>query len=176
MSEKKSFNKIRDSLLNLMGIADLDTIRRLGHKVDDLEKYIKILIKKQEETLEITHEKPRRVILADTDTNSYDTVQAALPEGLELKMINNWDLLFRETKKANIPLLIIDLAMLGAEGVENIRKLREENPGLRIVALSSYLSASLAEAMPEGVDLSGILQKPLNAFQVKEDIARHLLH
>ena len=175
MSEKKSFHKIRDSFLNLMGIADLETIQRLGHKVDDLEKYIKILIKKQEEAPVVT-EKPRRVILADTDTNSYDTVRAALPDNLELKMINNWDLLFREAKKSNIPLLIIDLSMLGAEGVENIRKLREENPHLRIVDLSSYLSASLAEAMPEGVDLSGILQKPLNAFQVKEDIARHLLH
>jgi ActR/RegA family two-component response regulator len=113
-------------------------------------------------------------LLADTEALSFDTLRRVLPEDYELSMVKDWEQLFRETRKTKVPLVVIDLALLGQEGVHNIRKLKEESPQIRIVALANYLSEAFAQAMPEGLELSGILQKPLDEAFLSENLGKYL--
>ncbi|GEM_PF-2232812 len=178
MREKIPFNNIRHTLFRIMGIPQAQSIDRLDKKLNQLEKYIKDWAKKIETkpslSGELGHHKPQRVILVDTETTNFDLIRETLPEGLELRMVKDWEQLFREMKKAEVSLVIMDLAVLGPEGVKNIKKLKDYNPDIKVVALASYLSETLAQAMPDGMDFSAILQKPLNAFQLKEDLVKHL--
>lgn len=181
MKEIIPLNNIRHTLFRIMGIPQPQSIDRLGEKLNQIEKHLKHWAKKLEirsmhEEVELEHHKPKRVILVDTETTNFDLIKDTLPEELELRMVNDWEQLFREMKKADVALVIMDLAVLGPQGVKNIRKLKDYNSEVKVVALASYLSEALAQAMPDGMDFSAILQKPLNPFQLKEDLVKHLPH
>ncbi len=179
MSEKTSQNNLRHTLFKIMGIPQPQSIDRLDKKLSQLEKHLKDWAKKMEtkSSLEpevLIHHKPKRVVLVDTETTNFDLIKETLPEDWELRMVKDWEQLFREMKKADVSLVIMDLTILGPEGVKNLKKLREYNSNVKVVALASYLSEALAQAMPDGMDFSAILQKPLNPFQLKEDLVKHL--
>lgn len=179
MAEKIPLHNLRHTLFRIMGIPQPQSIDRLDKKLSQLEKHLKDWAKKVEakappEPELSLHEKPKRVILVDTETTNYDLIKDTLPEDLELRMVKDWEQLFREMKKAEVSLVIMDLTILGPEGAKNLKKLREYNENVKVVALASYLSEALAQAMPDGMDFSAILQKPLNPFQLKEDLVKHL--
>ncbi len=179
MAERIPLQNIRHTLFRIMGIPQPNSIDRLDKKLSQLEKHLKDWAKKVEskpavEAELVVHEKPKRVLLVDTETTNFDLIKETLPEDLELRMVKDWEQLFREMKKANVSLVIMDLTILGPEGVKNLKKLREYNLNVKVVALASYLSEALAQAMPDGMDFSAILQKPLNPFQLKEDLVKHL--
>jgi ActR/RegA family two-component response regulator len=171
MLERVVLQNLRQTFYKIMGIAQPQKLHRLDHRLTEIERNILAWAKKVEETPLPVH---KRVLLADTETTSFDILREAIPEDLELKMIRDWNQLFREVRKAEVPLIVMDLALLGQEGVGNIRKLKARHPEIRVVALASYLSEALAQAMPDGLHLSGILQKPLDLQQVKESLGRHL--
>ena len=162
---------LRFNLYRMMGIPEPQSLHRLDRKLDDLEKSIHDWAKKLEET---PRPIPKRVLLGDSGGDSFDLIREAIPEDLDLKQVKDWNQIFREVKKAQVPLVVMDLALLGAEGVEQVRKLKLKHPKVRVVGLASYLSESLAQAMPDGLDLAGILQRPLNPEQLKESLDRHL--
>ena len=182
MAERATANNIRHTLFRLMGIPQPQSIDKLDKKLNQLEKHLKDWAKKMEKTkavaskevIQEVHEKPKRVILVDTETGNFDLIKETLPAGLELRMVKDWEQLFREMKKADVSLVVMDLTILGPEGAKNINKLKDYNPDVKVVALASYLSEALAQAMPDGMDFSAILQKPLNPFQLKEDLVKHL--
>lgn len=179
MVEKIPLQNLRHTLFKIMGIPQAQVIDRLDKKLSQLEKHLKDWSKKMEtkasvESGLVVHEKPKRVVLVDTETANFDLIQETLPEDLELRMVKDWEQLFREMKKADVSLVIMDLTILGPEGAKNLKKLREYNNHVKVVALASYLSEALAQAMPDGMDFSAILQKPLNPFQLKEDLVKHL--
>lgn len=179
MSERISRQNLRHTLFRIMGIPQPHSIDRLDKKLSQLEKHLKDWTKKVESKSQIEakialHDKPKRVVLVDTETVNFDLIKGTLPSDLELRMVRDWEQLFREMKKADVSLVIMDLTVLGPEGAKNIRKLKEYNENVKVVALASYLSDALAQAMPDGMDFSAILQKPLNPFQLKEDLVKHL--
>lgn len=181
MLEKIPLNNLRLTLFKIMGIPQPHSIDRLDKKLSQLEKHLKDWAKKvdSKQTVKVKLEeaslpKPKRVILVDTETTNFDLIKDTLPQDLELRMVKDWEQLFREMKKAEVPLVIMDLTILGPDGSNNIKKLKDYNSDVKVVALASYLSEALAQAMPDGMDFSAILQKPLNPFQLKEDLVRHL--
>lgn len=169
MLERLGLPKVRDVLYKLMGVAPTQTLERLDQRIEDLEKSIVAWSKKIEKV-----ESQTRVLLADTESLSFDTLRRVLPQDYELSMVKDWEQLFRETRKTKVPLVVIDLALLGQEGIQNIRRLKEESPQIRIVALANYLSEAFAQAMPEGLELSGILQKPLDEAFLSENLGKYL--
>lgn len=179
MSDRNSRSNLRETLFRIMGIPQPQSIDRLDKKLSQLEKHLRDWTKKSEakkplQAVEAVHVKPKRVVLVDTETGNFDLIKDTLPSDLELRMVRDWEQLFREMKKADVSLVIMDLTVLGPEGAKNIRKLKEYNEDVKVVALASYLSETLAQAMPDGMDFSAILQKPLNPFQLKEDLVKHL--
>ena len=160
---------VREVLLKIFGVAPTQTVERLDQRLLELEKSIVAWSKKIE-----VAENHNRVLLADTEAVSFDTLRKVLPEDYELTMVKDWEQLFRETRKAKVPLVVIDLALLGQEGIHNIRRLKDESPQIRIIALANYLSEAFAQAMPEGLELSGILQKPLDEAFLSENLSKYL--
>jgi len=169
MLDRIALPNFRETILKIFGVPPPQLLQSLDERLEDLEKSISAWAKKAERVAS-----RQRVLLADTETVSFDTLRKVLPEDFELKMVKDWDQLFRETKKAQVPLVVIDLALLGQEGVHNIRKLKEEQAQIRIVALANYLSEAFAQAMPEGLELAGILQKPLDEALLSENLRKYL--
>jgi len=161
----------RSTLYKIMGIPEPQSLTRLDRKLNHLEKSIQAWAKEVEEAPPPVH---KRVLLGDTGTESFEVIREAIPQGLELKMVKDWNQVFREVRKAQVPLVVMDLALLGPDGARNIRKLKSSHPHIRVVGLASYLSESLAQAMPDGLDLAGILQRPLTPEHLKESLGRHL--
>ncbi len=179
MLEKIPLNNLKHTLFKIIGIPQPHSIDRLDKKLNRMEKHLKDWAKKVDsksflKVKEVLTEKPKRVILVDTETTNFDLIQETLPVALELRMVKDWEQLFREMKKADVSLVIMDLTILGPQGVKNIKKLRDYNKNVKVVALASYLSEALAQAMPDGMDFAAILQKPLNPFQLKADLVKHL--
>ncbi len=173
MLERIQLPNLRRTLFKIMGIPQPQSLSRLDRKLSEIEKNIMAWVKKVEGQ-PTTVGRSRRVLLADTETGSFEALREALPDDVELKMVKDWEQLFRQAKKADVPLVVIDLALLGQEGVQNIRKLKAHHPEIRVVALANYLSETLAEAMPDGMDLAGILQKPLDRSLLKDNLSKYV--
>jgi DNA-binding NtrC family response regulator len=169
MLDRLAFPNVRNVLFRIFGVAPTQTLERLDQRIVELERGIVAWSEKFEKTPRL-----KRVLLADTEALSYDSLRRVLPEIYELSMVRDWDQLFREIRSSEVPLVVIDLALLGQEGVHNIRKLKEERPQVRVIALASYLSEAFAQAMPEGLELSGILQKPLDENFLIENLSKYL--
>ena len=169
MLDRIALPSFREVLYRIFGVPPTQSLERLGRRLADLEENITDWAKKAEKPAS-----RHRVLLADTETLSFETLRRVLPEDIELKMVKDWEQLFRETRKAKVPLVVIDLALLGQEGVHNIKRLKEDNAHIRIVALANYLSEAFAQAMPEGLELSGILQKPLDEGFLNENLGKYL--
>ncbi len=174
MLDRIPLSNLHQTLLKAMGVPPLKSLRNLDERLNALEKHILDWEKQVRKTPKLSKTVHKRVLLADTEPANFDTVRKMLPRDIELRMVRDWDQLFKETRKAEVPLIIIDLTLLGSEGIYHIKKLKAEHPKLRMVALASYLSETLAQAMPEGLELSGILQKPLDAALLKESLNKYL--
>ncbi|MFO1519176.1 MAG: response regulator [bacterium] len=172
MLERLALPNIRQALLKMMGVPQSQSLNRLDHRLTQLEKNISAWADRVEKAAQVVQKK---VLLADIEPGSFEALRAVLPGDLQLKMVKDWDQLFRETRKAQVPLVVIDLALFGQEGMVNIKKLRDHNPDVKIVALSNYLSETLAQAMPEGLELAGILQKPLHPESLSAHLERYLV-
>jgi response regulator RpfG family c-di-GMP phosphodiesterase len=173
MLERSLLPSIHKTLFKIMGIPHSQSLTTLDHRLAEIEENIKVWLQKVEARSkpEIVH---KRVLLLDTDTSSYESLREVIPNPFELKMIKSWDQLFREVRKAEVPLVLLDLALLGQEGAQNIRKLNEAKPETRVVVLANYLSETLAQAMPDGINFSGILQKPLDRTLLKENLEKYI--
>ncbi|MBL7685687.1 MAG: response regulator [Deltaproteobacteria bacterium] len=117
---------------------------------------------------------PKRVLVADTSENSFKLIQSILSEEYELKMVKDWDQLFKEMKKSEVSLLWMDLILLGAEGALKVKSLKELFPKLKIFGIASYLSEALARALPEEVQFTQIFQKPLQEEEVAIALKKYL--
>ncbi len=172
MCEKIRWGFVRRALLKIMGVPNFEGLSRLSEKVARMESQLSTSGKKKSKKTKNTKTVYRRVLLADTESKNYDLLRKAVPSSFELKKVKDWNEIFIEHEKAYVPLVVIDLALMGPEGVKNIQRLKLKNPKIKIVALSSYLNQNLTQAMPNGLKFSSILQKPLQARTLKEKLGK----
>jgi CheY-like chemotaxis protein len=108
---------------------------------------------------------PQRILVIDDDENIRLLLRAILErEGYQVLEASDGDKGLKEYKKNPTDLVITDLIMPGKEGIETIRDLRREFPGIKIIAVSgggrigpeSYLK------MAKGVGALRTLSKPLD--------------
>ena len=103
-----------------------------------------------------------RILVADDEAGIRKLLRIALEEGgYEVLEAANGIEALKEARAGRVDLAIADMAMPGQEGIETIRALRREVPGVGIVAISgAFQSQFLETAQPLGAD--AVLCKPVS--------------
>ena len=104
-----------------------------------------------------------RILIADDDTSVRNTLRLALEdEGYEVETAANGKIAMRAHVRRPVDVLITDLFMPESDGFEIISSVREQSPGVRIVAISgwerSHNTDYLGAARIAGADV--VLRKP----------------
>ncbi len=128
---------------------------------------------KVREVLNIKHHTPT-ILITDDDAS----VRCLLRQMLErsqyqvLEAADGNEALQRLTE-SQIDMLITDLVMPGREGLELIRQIRREQPGLKVIAMSGRFGGSCLKAA-ELLGAHATLCKPLEIDMVLEAVRLHL--
>jgi PAS domain S-box-containing protein len=127
----------------------------------------------QAQPIQITTPKSGRLVLLDDEpqiTESYAKIFSLA--GYQVHECNHPDALFKLDLQT-IDLLVCDYAMPGMNGVEVLRRLKQERPELPVLLYSGYWEESvIREAQALGADQ--ILSKPLSVQELKNAIQQML--
>jgi PAS domain S-box-containing protein len=115
-----------------------------------------------------------RILVADDEAGVRKFFRLALEQaGYEVTEAENGKQALEQALAGRIDLFITDLAMPEKEGIETIRALRREAPGIGIVAVSgAFGGTSLSHARMLGADV--VLSKPVDAELLLAKVAEVL--
>lgn len=107
-----------------------------------------------------------RILIVDDDRTMVTTL-------CDIFTLRGWEALpaysgaeaIRVARERAVPIVLMDIKMQGMSGVEALKALKAEQPGIRVVLMTAYSAESLlAEAEREGV--MRVLPKPLDINQL----------
>ena len=119
--------------------------------------------------------KQLRILIVDDDRDFAESM-AELVEmnGHEAVLAFNGLSAIKIFKQNNIDLILMDIRMLGLNGVETLKEVNKYNPDIPVAMMTGYSDQPLLDlALKQGV--ISILNKPVNLEQLKNifDIAKH---
>jgi len=112
------------------------------------------------------------ILIVDDEKNIRLTLSTSLEAlGVETISAENGEEALVKLREKEFGLILLDLHMPGVDGMEVLRRVRENRPDIRIIILTAYGTIELAvEAMKLGaVDF---IQKPFVPEQIRERVAR----
>lgn len=113
------------------------------------------------------------LIVDDERAIKFALQQILLGEGHEVETASSGEEGLLKAQETPFDLVITDLRMPGISGLEMIRKLKQEQPGLKTIVCSAYGSMeSVVEAMRLGVN--DFIVKPFNKAAMKEAVSNVL--
>ncbi len=116
----------------------------------------------------------KAILIADDEKNIRLMVSQALEslDALIETAVNGEDAL-EKLKKNNFAIVILDLKMVGLDGMEVLWRIREEFPNISIIIITAYGNIDIAvEAMKLGA--LDFIQKPFTLSKIRE-IVKHIL-
>ena len=115
-----------------------------------------------------------RVLIADDDPSVRLLLRQMLePTGTSILEADNGREAVRLARDNPVILAIVDLVMPEMDGLETIRELLREQPGMNIIAMSGALPAHYLE-VARRMGARGVLAKPIGARELEEAIAPFL--
>lgn len=102
------------------------------------------------------------VLLVDDEEDFLDLLTERLKHrGLKVNSVMNGEEAVKSVASKNYDAIVLDLAMPGIDGIETLKRIKENNPDLQIIMLTGQATVSKSiEAMKHGaVDL---LEKPVD--------------
>ena len=104
-----------------------------------------------------------RILVADDDRDMRAALQVALEvEGYEVEAVSDGESAMQAHAERPADVLVTDLYMPGRDGFETLQFFRARNPGMRIVVISGWQRAQIADhlavALHAGAD--AVLRKP----------------
>ena len=117
---------------------------------------------------------PQRIVVADDEPGLRLLLAATLSgAGYEVLQASNGLEALRLCETGRVDLLLTDLVMPDHEGLETIRKMRQQQPDIPIVAMSGAFDGGFLE-VARAMGASAVLQKPFTPPQVLDVVARVL--
>ena len=115
-----------------------------------------------------------RILVADDEPGVRGFLRAALEQGgYQVTEAANGKQALEEARAGNTDLVITDIVMPEQEGIETIRALRRDMPGIGIIAISGAFGGQfLKTAQLLGAD--AVLSKPVNAEVLLAKVAEVL--
>ena len=117
------------------------------------------------------------ILLAEDERSVAFSICFALkPDGYRIEMVTDGEQALAEVrgKRAAFDLLITDHSMPRMNGVELVKRLREEGFRGEILVLSAHLSPENRAAY-EALGVDGLLPKPFDLFQLRDLIRKIVL-
>ncbi len=118
----------------------------------------------------MSEELKANVLLVDDEEQFLDVFSKRLQgRGLKVDIAVSGDEAIKRVKDKQFDTIVLDLVMPGIDGIETLKRLREENPDLQIIILTGHGTVEKGvEAMKEGaVDF---LEKPVDLKKLLEKI------
>jgi CheY-like chemotaxis protein len=118
--------------------------------------------------------RPARVLVADDEPGVRAFFRTALEEeGYEVVEAANGKQALQEVRTGPVDLVITDLVMPGQEGVETVRALRKEVPGIGIIAMSGGFGANFLKVVLT-FGANAVISKPVEAGDLAAKVAEVL--
>jgi CheY-like chemotaxis protein len=100
----------------------------------------------------------RSILIIDDEEDIRDVLQMVLcSSGYDVRVASNADEAVELQREQPADLIITDIIMPGKDGVVTIREMRQEFPGLRIIAISGGGGAKPIEYVPEAISTTAYL-------------------
>jgi DNA-binding NtrC family response regulator len=117
---------------------------------------------------------PAGILIVDDEAAMRDACRQVLAtEGLRLKEASSGDEALEILRRESFELMILDLKMPGTDGMEILRRARQESPGMVTVVVTGYASVeSAVEAMKLGA--ADFLPKPFTPDVLRLTVRRAL--
>jgi DNA-binding NtrC family response regulator len=117
---------------------------------------------------------PAGILIVDDEEGMRDACRQVLaPEGLSLKEASSGSEALEILRRESFELMILDLKMPGMDGMEILRRVQQENPGMATVVITGYASVeSAVEAMKLGA--ADFLPKPFTPDVLRLTVRRAL--
>jgi two-component system cell cycle response regulator CpdR len=113
-----------------------------------------------------------RILLAEDDDSLRNFLTRALERaGYEVRSCADGDEAIDALTEASWDLLLTDIVMPGADGIEVARRAALRQPGLRIMFITGFAAVALAakETAPEGAK---VLSKPIHLREIVAEVER----
>ena len=119
-------------------------------------------------------DRPARIIVADDEAGVRSFLRKVLEDGgYQVMEAPNGKLALQEARAGRVDLVITDLVMPEQEGIETIRALRRDVPGVGIIAISGALGPQFLE-VARMLGAQAVLSKPLSAELLLAKVAEVL--
>ena len=89
------------------------------------------------------------ILLADDSEMILERLERMLSENVNIKIVGkaqNALIAFGQIKELNPDLVILDISMPGRNGIELLKILKKEMPGIKVIMLTNYCQAVLKRA------------------------------
>ena len=117
---------------------------------------------------------PRRIVVADDEPGLRLFLAATLTgAGFEVLQAGNGLEAVRLCEGGRVDLLLTDLVMPDHEGLETIRRMRQERPHIPVVAMSGAFDGGFLE-VARAMGAAAVIQKPFTPEQVVKVVSRVL--
>ena len=113
-----------------------------------------------------------RILLAEDDDSLRGFLKRALERaGYEVRACADGDEAIDALPEGDWDLLLTDIVMPGADGIEVARQAAARQPGLRIMFITGFAAVALAakESAPEGAK---VLSKPIHLREIVSEVER----
>lgn len=114
-----------------------------------------------------------KTILIAEDTDSNFTVLSALLKKTNARILrahNGQEAITLCNKENRIDIILMDISMPGYDGIEALRKIRQQFPGKIVIAQTAH---ELSEVL-SGEEFNDFLRKPIRRNQLLEVISKYL--
>ena len=120
-----------------------------------------------QENIAVNHQVPPHILVMEDDLSVAKGLEMVLgEEGYDVNLAGTGELALEAFKQKRYDLLVADLRLPGIDGMEVIKKVKEEKPETEVIVITGYGTAATAvEAMKLGV--RDFLAKPFTEDQIK---------
>jgi len=124
----------------------------------------------QVETAAMKYEVPPHILVMEDDLSVAKGLEMVLSEdGFDVNLAGTGELAMEAFRQKRFDLLVADLRLPDIDGMEIIRKVKQQTPETEVVVITGYgTTATVVEAMKLGV--SDFLPKPFTEDQIKAAI------
>lgn len=114
----------------------------------------------------------KTILIAEDLDNNY-TVLAALLKKTQVQLLrahNGAEAILMVAQQKHIDLILMDISMPGLDGIEALRKIRQQSPDKTVIAQTAHdFSLQLS-----GENFDGYIQKPIRRRKLLELLSKYL--
>ena len=115
----------------------------------------------------------KRILICDDEEGVRESLNLILEKKYDCSFAVNGEEALKRVRENPVSLIILDIKMPRMDGIETLKKIKEIDPGTKVIIATGYKSVETAtEAVKCGA--SDYIVKPFESKQVLEAVAKHI--